>query len=367
MADYLICGFFTNPAGITKVDLATFLKEDYLSLGFNVVWGIQWMVTKGNDLYGACFDSDPGRIVKVNLTTFTKVSALDLDIGESDLFGAAISGNFLYVGSGDNKIIKINLSTFTREAVVDLNYASPTSLHISGDYLYVVHYSDPAAVTKIGLSTFVISKEQIYAGEKNITSGIIYDGHIYGACVRNPGKILKINLSDLSLDAALALAGNENRAECMDIYRGYLYVGLHTELGEDAAGPYVAKVSLSTFTEVGSPLGDAVTHRTIWAAKVVGSNLYLGDYSTPVRIIKVDLDTFSKSDELVLPVNDENNISRNFVVWTSLSEQDFVDQTVIGNKVSLEAIRNLEIVYGGRFYINKSGNAVYESRYHRNV
>ncbi len=50
-----------------------------------------------------------------------------------------------------------------------------------------------------------------------------------------------------------------------------------------------------------------------------------------------------------------------------ISEQESVDQTVIGNKVSLEAIRNIEIVYGGRFYINKSGNAVYESRYHRNV
>ena len=34
-------------------------------------------------------------------------------------------------------------------------------------------------------------------------------------------------------------------------------------------------------------------------------------------------------------------------------------------KVSLEAIRNIEITYGGRFYIDKSGNAVYESRYHR--
>lgn len=44
-----------------------------------------------------------------------------------------------------------------------------------------------------------------------------------------------------------------------------------------------------------------------------------------------------------------------------------VDQTIIGDKVSLEAIRNLEIVYGGRFFIGKTGNAVYESRYHRNV
>lgn len=49
------------------------------------------------------------------------------------------------------------------------------------------------------------------------------------------------------------------------------------------------------------------------------------------------------------------------------SSGDSVDQTIIGNKVSLEAIRNIEITYGGRFYIDKSGNAIYESRYHRNV
>ena len=43
------------------------------------------------------------------------------------------------------------------------------------------------------------------------------------------------------------------------------------------------------------------------------------------------------------------------------------DETIVGDKVTLEAIRNIEFVYGGRFYIDKSGNAVYESRYHRNV
>lgn len=52
---------------------------------------------------------------------------------------------------------------------------------------------------------------------------------------------------------------------------------------------------------------------------------------------------------------------------TYFSSGNSVDQTIVGNKVSLEAIRNLEIVYGGRAYIGKSGNFVYESRYHRNV
>lgn len=56
-----------------------------------------------------------------------------------------------------------------------------------------------------------------------------------------------------------------------------------------------------------------------------------------------------------------------FEEWGIASEGEGVDTTVVGTKVSLEAIRNIEMVYGGRFFIDKSGNAVYESRYHRNV
>ena len=46
---------------------------------------------------------------------------------------------------------------------------------------------------------------------------------------------------------------------------------------------------------------------------------------------------------------------------------NLVDQSIIGNKVTLEAIRNIEMQYGGRFFVDKSGNAVWQSRYHRNV
>ena len=42
-----------------------------------------------------------------------------------------------------------------------------------------------------------------------------------------------------------------------------------------------------------------------------------------------------------------------------------VDPTIASQNVSLELIRNLEMMNTGRFYINKAGNAVYESRYHR--
>jgi len=41
------------------------------------------------------------------------------------------------------------------------------------------------------------------------------------------------------------------------------------------------------------------------------------------------------------------------------------DRTIVANKVSLEAIRNIEVMNSGRFYVSKSGDATYESRFHR--
>lgn len=42
-----------------------------------------------------------------------------------------------------------------------------------------------------------------------------------------------------------------------------------------------------------------------------------------------------------------------------------LDPTIAPKKVSLELIRNLEMMNTGRFYISKSGNVIYESRFYR--
>lgn len=41
------------------------------------------------------------------------------------------------------------------------------------------------------------------------------------------------------------------------------------------------------------------------------------------------------------------------------------DVTVVVDRPVLELVRNIEMQVGGRFYVSKSGYAVYESRYHR--
>lgn len=49
------------------------------------------------------------------------------------------------------------------------------------------------------------------------------------------------------------------------------------------------------------------------------------------------------------------------------SSSNRTDQSIVGNKVTLEALRNIEMQYGGKCLVDKSGNFVYQSRYHRNV
>lgn len=58
-------------------------------------------------------------------------------------------------------------------------------------------------------------------------------------------------------------------------------------------------------------------------------------------------------------------IDVNTCCLVSVSNQ--VDMTIVGTKVILEGIRNLEMQYGGKFLISKSGDALWQSRYHRNV
>lgn len=51
--------------------------------------------------------------------------------------------------------------------------------------------------------------------------------------------------------------------------------------------------------------------------------------------------------------------------WDKLQTSVVGDQTIVQDHPILELIRNVEVQLDGRFYIDKNGNAVYESRFHR--
>src|SRR5207237_6194884 len=69
--------------------------------------------------------SEPGIIIKVRLSDFTRVGALTLGSGEDDLYSAVIdpAGGFAYFGTDTfpGIVVKIRLSDFTRVGSLTMN------------------------------------------------------------------------------------------------------------------------------------------------------------------------------------------------------------------------------------------------------
>ena len=320
----ILCGFFNSPGGIAKINLDTFAKKSYLATSSGET-DIEWMAKDGKFAYLACY-VDPGIIVKMNLATNTRVGKLTLESGERDLFGVAIKDRYLYTTSAAEMVIKVDLNDFTRVGKLDLASDDPASIHIKDGFAYIVHYSNPAGVAKIDLSDFSIDTETTHSGEKNYTCGIIHGDYLYAGTVESPGKIHKIKLSDLSLDSTLTLTSGRNRVECLTVWRNFLYAGLHTEIGETNPPPYVAKVDLSDFSEVG--VITHATHRAIWGCVAVDNYLYLGDYAAPAKIHKVDLSDFSDDSTLSLTGDDEDLMSRNLLITEEVTPRDVMIRVI---------------------------------------
>src|SRR3989337_1515546 len=59
--------------------------------------------------------TSPGKVIKINLTDFSRVANVTFASGENNAHAMAIWENYLYIGLGQTptKIIKIRLSDFT--------------------------------------------------------------------------------------------------------------------------------------------------------------------------------------------------------------------------------------------------------------
>jgi hypothetical protein len=75
-----------------------------------------------------------GMVIKINLSTFTRVGAITLNSGETGLFSAVIDtiNGFAYFGTVANPgiVVKINLSTFT-EVSPSLTFNSGEGLQLT--------------------------------------------------------------------------------------------------------------------------------------------------------------------------------------------------------------------------------------------
>ena len=290
----LYAGLFTSPAGkIVVVDLKTFTRSSAISLTNPYVQSVGVIE---NNLYAGMYGT---QLTRLNLKSLAE-TVLTLPSAENDIMDLVSDGSFLYCPCAVSNVraFKVDLGTFTRVA----GFVSSWSLggyciEYSNGFVYlgVGVGGNYGGVQKLNASDLsLVTTLNLALGEITPNDFLISDGYLYVSCVNStPARLVKIDLSTFTRVSALSLA--YDYGSVLAEKDGFIYqlVGLR----------YIAKIRLSDFTIV-SYLDSGVTTSggNINATNlvVIGSYLYAGFDTSPGKIVKIDLDTFSVTSTLTL-------------------------------------------------------------------
>jgi len=232
---YLYAGLSISPGKVVKIDLSTFTAVSTLTFAAGEDYVIS-LFSDGTYLY-AGVDTAPGQVVKIDLATFTTVSTLTFAVGEDYIRSLFSDGTYLYAGSSTTpgQVVKIDLSTFTK--VSTLTFAAGednvTSLFSDGTYLYAGLLTAPGKIIKVDLSTFTTVSTLTFAVGENNTYSLFSDGtYLYIELYTSPGKIIKVDLSTFTKVSTLTFAAGENNVSSMFSDGTYLYAGVHVSPGK---------------------------------------------------------------------------------------------------------------------------------------
>jgi len=226
--------FITDPAVVAKIDLPTLTREAIVTAPTGNFYSgnlatLEDFLYEGIE-YGSLAPSYPSCVAKINLQTFTIDSILHLDaddryINESGRSnqGSLIKDSFYYtqisVGTR-NRIVKVDLTTFTRVGMIEydpIGNIRPESLLAVDNYLYCGTRHTDAHVLKIDLATFTEVDRIELPVDNNVFSLQAYKGFLYAGLNETPGVIYKIRLSDFTIMDSLTFPTDQGPIICMDI------------------------------------------------------------------------------------------------------------------------------------------------------
>jgi len=252
------------------------------------------IVSDGTYLYYSLL-TNPGKIVKIDLKTFTKLKTLTLDVSETQIYSLSLDDTYVYAATNNLKMVRIKKDSFTRDSVIALS-GSIFTTSSDGTFLYAISGDSPIIVDKIDINTFtLVASLTLNAGENWGLDSCIDGSYLYVGTFVAPGKIVKIDLSTFTRDNALTLDIGENYAYNLCIVGSYLYAGLGVTPGK------IVKIDLNNLTKINTLTLTGSDVRTITSD---GTYLYVGHASTPGEITKISIATFSEVTVDILDVGD---------------------------------------------------------------
>lgn len=245
---------------------------------------------------------EQNKIIKIDLTTFTRVATLTLDSNVSAVETIVSDGSYLYAGvsiiiNGDphGYIYKIDISSFTVVDSIDfgVSQGSVVSQVIDGTYLYALCDMEPV-LKRVRLDTFSYVDEINFGAGYSYPIDLAFDG-MYLYVVFNdtpPSPLVKVDVSTFTIsDTVQVFDDTSSFARCIYILGDYIYVGAAKYAGGTTYKSAVYRVDRSTFSPVDNI--DFVGTET-FSIVSDGTYLYAGvdDFPNTGKIAVVDVVSF---------------------------------------------------------------------------
>ncbi len=357
-----------GPGQLIKIDLAPFSRvPGVLNLSVNNPHAGFIDDTSTYAYWSA--DDVPGRLAKVELSTFTEVDVLtftDAGAGMSAVYDGI--NEVAYLGTyeqNQKEIVKIDLGTFTQTDLIDIScpdcgfsdQGGPTAvIDVANQLAYFGLYTDnqgtydsAARIYRIDLAPFAVVDSldlDLVAQERFVASAVIDTaaGFAYFAGFGDsPGHIIKIDLSGFTREATIVLPLDEYglHSAVIDPTAGFAYFGTATQPTQ------LVKINLASFTRVDdlefvNDVGD--NGPQVMLIDSADRSAYLGTQTDPARVVKIDLDTFAKAGHIdMLP--GEGSITSG-VIDTAAGFAYFATQSSPGNiiKIDLDTFTRVGVI-----------------------
>jgi hypothetical protein len=235
-------GYFENYSCLEKIDLVNFNRVNTITLAFAIPMCI--LVDKnGTYAYvGAISHSagNPtgGKILKIDLATFTQVAVLVLNADERPVRGVMEPNEeyaYFCTESTPGKIVRVNLTTFTRVDALTLNSNenSPTCILLNPKTLvaYLGLNTYPGRIVKVNLDTMQrldaivldASRQETYIKSGVINSNLRYA--FFSSSLFSRSKIIKIDLVRFIVDSSVSYQTLGSYTAVTTLGNQYMYFG----------------------------------------------------------------------------------------------------------------------------------------------
>ncbi|MDQ4132534.1 MAG: Ig-like domain-containing protein, partial [Actinomycetota bacterium] len=268
---YAYFGTFSRDQ-VVKVDLTSFERMGSITLqrpdGASIVLRSAVIDPVGRYAY---FAGD-AEVFKVDLERFEQVDRLVLEPNEEVIESGLIdpAGRFAYFGVGlfkQGKVVKVDLATFTRVGAIDMqlgdrHLGDPQSavMDPAGRYAYFgTNERGNGGVVKVDLATFEIADDITLPSDEYWPASAVIapsgDFAYFGAS-GSPGRVVKVDLRNLRRVGAITFASGENlglkHAAVIDPAGDFAYFGGSGDLDATFAPlpAAVVKVDLRIFERV---------------------------------------------------------------------------------------------------------------------